>query len=105
MNGDSQVGTGTTGPAPEPVGDSVHVCPVTFAQRRLLFLDQLEPGSTSYSVLWSIRMTGELNVAALERSLNEIVRRHEILRTTFNVVDGEPVQIVSAPLHVPLILV
>ena len=50
-------------------------------------------------------MTGELNVAALERSLNEIVRRHEILRTTFDVVDGQPVQIVSPSLHVPLVVV
>ena len=75
---------------------------MTFAQQRLLFLDQLEPNSTSYSVPWSIRMTGELNVEALERSLNEIVNRHEILRTTFDVIEGQPVQIVSASLHVPL---
>ncbi len=105
MKIDSPVGTGMTGSAPEPIGEYVYVFPVTFAQQRLLFLDQLEPGSTSYSVPWSIRMTGELNVAALEQSLNEIVRRHEILRTTFNVVDGQAAQIVSPSLHVPLIVV
>ena len=82
-------------PDPEPVDEYVYVFPVTFAQQRLLFLDQLDPDSTSYSVPWSIRMTGKLNAEALERSLNEIVRRHEILRTTFDIVDGQPVQIVS----------
>ena len=92
------------GPVPEPATEHVYVFPVTFAQQRLLFLDQLEPNSTSYSVPWSIRMTGTLNADALERTLNEIVRRHEILRTTFDVIDGQPVQIVSPSLHVPLIL-
>ena len=48
------------GSDPEPVDESVFVFPVTFAQQRLLFLDQLDPNSTSYSVPWSIRMTGEL---------------------------------------------
>src|SRR5271165_4491477 len=100
----SQIGTGITGtaPAPESIAEYVYVFPVTFAQQRLLFLDQLDPSSTSYSVPWSIRMTGELNVTALGRSLNEIVRRHEILRTTFDVVDGQPVQIVAPSLRVPL---
>src|SRR5271169_3171183 len=103
----SQIGTGLTGtaPVPEPIAEYVYVFPVTFAQQRLLFLDQLDPSSTSYSVPWSIRITGELNAAALERSLNEIVRRHEILRTTFDIVDGQPVQIVAPSLRVPLTLV
>ena len=102
-----EFGTGIAGasPPPEQAPGHTYEFPVTFAQQRLLFLDQLEPSSTSYSVPWSIRMTGELNVAALERSLNEIVRRHEILRTTFHVVDGQPVQVVSASLHVPLTIV
>src|SRR5450432_2407931 len=73
----------------------VYVFPVSFAQQRLLFLHQLDPGSTSYNVPWSIRITGPLNVGALELSLSEIVRRHEVLRTTFDVVEGRPVQIVS----------
>ena len=93
-----------TGPNPlsEPSAEHIYVFPVTFAQQRLWFLDQLEPESTSYNVPWSIRMTGTLSPEALERSLNEIVRRHEILRTTLDVVDDQPVQIVSTSLHVPL---
>ena len=70
--------------------------PTTFAQQRLWFLEQLQPGSTSYLVPWSIRIEGALNVPALERGLEEIVRRHEILRTTFQWRDGMPMQIVGA---------
>ncbi len=107
MKVDSKVGAGMTGlsPSPEPLVAHVYVFPVTFAQQRLLFLDQLDPNTTSYSVPWSIRMTGRLNAGALERSLNEIVHRHEILRTTFDMVDGQPVQIVSASVRFPLTMV
>ena len=106
MKTDNTVGTGIAEPsaAPELVAEHVYVFPVTFAQQRLLILDQLEPNSTTYSVPWSIRMSGTLDAYALERSLNEIVRRHEILRTTFDTVKGQSVQIVSPTLHVPLIL-
>src|SRR6516225_3248413 len=85
--------------------EHVYVFPVTFAQQRLLFLNQLDPGSTSYSVPWSIRITGPLNAAALERSLNEIVQRHEILRTTYEIVEGHPLQTVRPAVHIPLVLV
>ena len=107
MKGDSEVGKGRTRSAhvPELATEQVYVLPVTFAQERLLLLEQLDPTSTSYSVAWSIRMTGQLNADALERSLNEIVCRHEILRTTFKVIDGQPAQIVSPKLRVPLIVV
>ena len=107
MKVDSEIATemaGSVSPS-EPVAEHVYVFPVTFAQQRLLFLSQLDPNSTSYSVPWSIRLTGELNAEALERSLNEIVRRHEILRTTFDVLEGQPVQIVSPSLQVPLTVV
>ena len=79
--------------------------PLTFAQQRLWFLDQLQPGNSSYSVPWSIRIEGKLDVAALDRSLNEIVRRHEVLRTTFSVENGEPVQVVheSMRLNLPVL--
>src|SRR5215475_344068 len=69
--------------------------PTTFAQQRLWFLEQLQPGSTSYLVPWSLRIEGALNVPALEKSLEEIVLRHEILRTTFQWRDGMPMQIVG----------
>jgi amino acid adenylation domain-containing protein len=68
--------------------------PLSFAQQRLWFIDQLEPASASYNVPAAVRLTGRLDVAALERTLSEIVRRHEVLRTTFDVRDGQPVQVI-----------
>jgi natural product biosynthesis luciferase-like monooxygenase protein len=70
--------------------------PLSFAQQRLWFLEQLEPGSAAYNVPAAVRLRGRLNVAALAQSLTEIARRHETLRTTFAAVDGQPVQIVAA---------
>src|SRR5262249_38622341 len=62
--------------------------PLSFAQQRLWFLDRLQPGSTAYNMLFGIRLTGILNKDALQRSLRDIVSRHEILRTTFPERDG-----------------
>ncbi|HLL45317.1 MAG TPA: condensation domain-containing protein, partial [Longimicrobiaceae bacterium] len=67
--------------------------PLSFAQERLWFLDRLDPGSTTYNIPMAWRLGGALDEAALERSLGEIVRRHEALRTTFEEVDGSPVQV------------
>jgi amino acid adenylation domain-containing protein len=94
----------TVGTAAE-AGEHVYVFPVTFAQQRLLFLHQLDPNSTSYLVPWSIRIKGQLDPQALERSLNEIVRRHEILRTTFDVIEGHSVQTISPFQRIPLVMV
>src|SRR5689334_14745559 len=69
--------------------------PLSFAQERLWFLAQLEPDNPSYNVPAALRLTGDLNVTALENSINAIVKRHEILRTKFAAVDGEPFQVVS----------
>jgi amino acid adenylation domain-containing protein len=69
--------------------------PLSFAQQRLWFLDQLEPGSAAYNIPVAVRLEGRLDAAALERSLREIVRRHESLRTTFADSGGRPAQIVS----------
>src|SRR5258708_11185957 len=69
--------------------------PTSFPQQRLWFLDQLEPGSPLYNVGHVTRMHGPLNPTALEKSLNEIVRRHEALRTTFNTVNDQPVQVIA----------
>ena len=70
--------------------------PLSFAQQRLWFLDQLEPGRSDYNIPVGYRLHGLLDVTALEQSLNEIVGRHEVLRTSFTTVDDEPVQVISA---------
>ena len=69
--------------------------PLSFAQQRLWFIDQLAPGNSAYNIPAAVRLEGPLNVMALERSLNEIVRRHEALRTTFTIVDGGPAQVIA----------
>ncbi|HEX2079055.1 MAG TPA: amino acid adenylation domain-containing protein, partial [Longimicrobium sp.] len=69
--------------------------PLSFAQQRLWFLDQLEPGGSAYNLGYALRLAGVLDVDALERSLAEIVRRHEVLRTRFPSVDGEAVQVID----------
>ncbi|MET0646544.1 MAG: amino acid adenylation domain-containing protein [Pyrinomonadaceae bacterium] len=71
--------------------------PLSFAQQRLWFLDQLVPNGSFYNIPSPVRLRGRLAVTALEQSLNEIVRRHEVLRTTFPSADGQPVQAVAAP--------
>ena len=69
--------------------------PLSFAQQRLWFLDQLEPGNAFYNSPATVRLRGELNVEALERTLSEVVERHEGLRTHFATVDGQPAPIIS----------
>jgi surfactin family lipopeptide synthetase A len=76
--------------------------PLSFAQQRLWFVDQWDPGSPVYNIRHVLRLSGPLNVRALERSLNEIVRRHEVLRTRFPTVDGLPVQQIESSLTLPL---
>ncbi|HEX7175266.1 MAG TPA: amino acid adenylation domain-containing protein [Pyrinomonadaceae bacterium] len=69
--------------------------PLSFAQNRLWFLDQLEPGNPFYNCPIAIRLRGRLDAAALAGALGEIVRRHEVLRTTFKLVGDRPIQIIS----------
>src|ERR1043166_5811680 len=78
--------------------------PLSFAQQRLWFLDQLEPGTATYNIPIGIRLSGQLNVAALEQSLSEVVRRHETLRTRFVSVDGAAQQVISAAEPVKLLV-
>ena len=69
--------------------------PSSFAQQRLWFLDQLEPGSASYNIQRAARMKGRLDLPALRQSLNALVARHESLRTNFGSYQGEPAQIIA----------
>jgi hypothetical protein len=76
---------------------------LSFAQQRLWFLDQLEPSNPIYNAPpLAIRLKGKLDVSALEQSFNEVVNRHEILRTNFIVVNSEPVQVVMPQLTLTL---
>ena len=77
--------------------------PLSFAQQRLWFIDRLEPNGAFYNNPLAVRLSGELKKEALRRTLTEIVRRHEVLRTTFRTVNGEPVQVISeaAPVRLP----
>ncbi|MCP4663977.1 MAG: amino acid adenylation domain-containing protein, partial [bacterium] len=88
----------SSGPGAEPL-------PLSFSQERLWLLDRLEPGSTAYNLPFSARLDGELEVAVLERCLDEIARRHESLRTTFADRDGLPVQVIHPPaaLRLPVV--
>ena len=69
--------------------------PLSFAQQRLWFLDQLAPGMTAYIMPASLRLSGPLDVAALERSLGAVIERHAILRTTFALLDDQPIQVIA----------
>jgi amino acid adenylation domain-containing protein len=81
------------------------VLPLSFAQSRLWFLDQLAPGSPVYNIPAPLRLSGPLEPAALARALSAVVQRHSALRTTFALVEGEPRQILAPPHPVPLPLV
>lgn len=82
-----------------------NVFPLSFAQRRLWFLEQLEPGHPTYHIPAVYRIRGPLNIDALRRTLCEVVQRHEALRTTFVTVEGEPVQVIAAKAAVALPIV
>lgn len=75
--------------------DRTEPMPLSFAQQRLWFLSKLEPGNPLYNTRHVVMLTGRLDVDALKKSLDEVVLRHEILRTTFREVDGMPVQVIA----------
>jgi hypothetical protein len=78
--------------------------PLSFSQERLWFLSELDPDNISYHVPRAIRITGALDVALVRATFTELIRRHEILRTSFPTVEGRPVQVVHPPhpMHLPL---
>ena len=69
--------------------------PLSFAQQRLWFMDQLNPGNTIYNIPIALRLEGELDLGVQELAINEIIRRHEALRTRFEVVEDKPVQVID----------
>jgi amino acid adenylation domain-containing protein len=85
-----------------PKASTSDLIPASFAQQRLWFLNELEPGQSIYNIATAFQVTGRLNIQVLEQSLTEIVRRHAVLRTTFAVVAGEPMQAISEPQRVSL---
>ena len=88
-------------PPIEPLPRDGHI-PLSFAQERLWFLEQLGGGSSMYNDPGGLQLLGRLDLAALERTLNELVRRHESLRTRFPLIDGQPVQQIDPPRPVSL---
>ncbi|MBA2680041.1 MAG: amino acid adenylation domain-containing protein, partial [Ktedonobacteraceae bacterium] len=76
--------------------------PLSFTQQSLWLHDQLEPGNASYNILTALHLHGSLNAMALEQSFNALVRRHEILRTTFSVRYDQPVQVIAPVLSITL---
>ncbi|MEP6619267.1 MAG: amino acid adenylation domain-containing protein [bacterium] len=82
--------------------DEVFVLPASFAQQRLWFLEQLEPGRATYNVPLNLRLTGQLDVPALAGALTALVERHETLRTVFDAPEGEVMQVILPAADVPL---
>ncbi|HEY7637471.1 MAG TPA: condensation domain-containing protein, partial [Gemmatimonadales bacterium] len=76
--------------------------PLSFAQQRLWFLEQLYPGTPLHNMARLIRLSGELDSAVLQRTLNAIVARHEVLRTSIVSPGGIPVQVVAQPSSIPM---
>jgi amino acid adenylation domain-containing protein len=93
---------GAPAAAPIPRRETADPAPASFAQRRLWFVDRLEPGSPAYNVPMFWRLRGALDAAALARALSAVAARHDALRTTFAERGGEPVQVVAPPAPVPL---
>ena len=87
------IGLQNQAPPLQPISRNTDL-PLSFSQERLWFLNQLKPDSSSHNIPLALGITGSLDVPALEQSLNEILQRHETLRTTFTTVDGQPVQVI-----------
>ncbi|MEA5516373.1 non-ribosomal peptide synthetase [Nodularia sp. UHCC 0506] len=79
--------------------------PLSFSQQRLWLLDKLEPNNSLYNIPAAVRLTGLLNITALEQSFNELIKRHEVLRTRFVTEDGQPLQVIEPTLSLTLELV
>lgn len=89
---EAEITSPQTAISPRPSSENL---PLSFAQQRLWFLNQLAPDSPFYNISATLRLTGVLNIAALEDSFNEVIKRHEVLRTAFTDVEGQPIQVVT----------
>ena len=89
-----------SGQSIKPQSRTSNSFPLSFAQQRLWFIDQLQPGNIAYNIYQPIRLAGHLSIEALHQSLNEVVRRHDVLRTTFITEDGKPTQIIAENLTI-----
>ena len=78
-----------------PPRDRSSACPLSPAQERLWFLEQLHPGMRAYNEGDAVRLRGRLDIGLLERALNVVIERHEVLRTLIQVVDGQPIQVIQ----------
>jgi hypothetical protein len=76
--------------------------PLSFAQQRLWFLDQLEPGNSAHNISWTVRIKGSLNRVALQSAVDDLVGRHEVLRTSYPSVEGKPLQNIVTNVRVPV---
>jgi amino acid adenylation domain-containing protein len=101
LSGDPQDGAGQL--SRRPASDAP--LPLSFSQRQLWYLDQLSPGNPFYNNPSAFEITGALDLAALQRAVSEVARRHESLRTVFPLVDGEPCQLVQPAAPVPMALI
>src|SRR5678809_901701 len=77
-------------------------CAASIDPERLWFIDQLQPGTTAYNIFHASRIRGSLNGPIMERVINELIQRHEVLRTTLKSVDGLPVQVIAPELKITL---
>ena len=96
-----RAGGGPPADAPKPLARGPQL-PLSFAQERMWFIEQLEPNSPVHNIPAVFRLTGSLNVAVLEKSLNALVERHEVLRSSFAAAGGQPIQVLAPHLSVSL---
>lgn len=98
---------GLSAPQPQviPRRKQQNYCRLSFDQERIWIVDQMEPGNPAYNIFSVSSLKGHLDAALMERALNEIVRRHEVWRTTFTEIDGEARQVISPSLFIPLELI
>ncbi|WP_242836733.1 non-ribosomal peptide synthetase [Clostridium sp. BNL1100] len=87
---------------PQAPRDGITEFPLSYSQQSMWFYDQLIKGNPAFNISNAVKITGELDIDALENAINELVRRHEALRTTFGSIDGNPVQVIKAEIEAEL---